>query len=109
MQKRVAKITLSMLLLLSINCSITVNRTTLDFGTTETTKTFTLTPFGFFDWSISCNKDWVTVNPDQGQSGQLNKTINVNVDRTGLTAGNYTATLKISNNWEPAKPPICNS
>ncbi|MBW1855337.1 MAG: BACON domain-containing protein [Deltaproteobacteria bacterium] len=83
------------LILLSLSGCIFINPTNLDFGTDETTKTFTLTVIGDVGWSINYSESWLMVEPD---SGQGTTTINVTVNRTGLEDGSYEATLIISTN-----------
>ena len=87
------------LVLLIAGCSLTVDKTTLDFGDKETSMTFILKTSGVLTWSISCEHDWVTVVPTQGISNQAARTIEVIVDTTGLGLGDYEAALSISNNW----------
>ena len=95
MLRKVTGIIISLLLVLIVGCAVSVDITTLDFGSTETSKTFTITVQGPVKWSISCNESWVTINPaeDQGK-GVYN--INTTVDRTGLAIGDYETTLNIS-------------
>jgi hypothetical protein len=97
MEKRAIKIVIVFLSMLLCGCSISVDHATLDFGSTETTKTFTLSIEGPLEWSISCNESWVTINSDNGVGGGTSS-INVTVDRTGLSSGDYEATLNISTN-----------
>ena len=90
-----------LLLLFIIGCSISADKTTLDFGSTETSKTLTITVQGAMEWNISCNENWVTVNPDHGQTtgAMTTQSINVIVDRTVLDPGDYEASLMMSTNW----------
>jgi hypothetical protein len=81
--------------ILALSGCVLVNPITLDFGSTETTKTFTLTLIGDFDWSITHSEDWIKVEPG---SGQGTTSITVTVDRTGLENGYYEARLNISAN-----------
>ena len=95
MLRKVTGIIISLLLVLIVGCAVSVDITTLDFGSTGTSKTFTITVQGPVKWSISCNESWVTINPDKDQ-GKGVYNINATVDRTGLAIGNYEATLNIS-------------
>ena len=90
MLRKITGIIISLLLVSLTACSVSVDFTTLDFGSTETSKTFTLTIQGTVEWSINCNESWVTINPDTDQ-GQGLDNINVTVDRTGLAIGDYEA------------------
>jgi len=73
-------------------CSISVDKTTLDFGTTATTLQLTINVHGPVQWSFSWDEDWLQVNPDKGSESAL---VTVGVDRTGLADGEYETTLKI--------------
>jgi len=58
------------ILLFYTGCTASVDETILDFGSTEISKTFTITEQGVFEWNISCNENWVTITPDHGKSIQ---------------------------------------
>jgi len=77
-----------------------VNPTTLDFGTTDTQKTFDVTNggTGTLTWNITKDKDWITVNPTSGSTTTETDTITVTVDRTGLAPGHHTGTVSVSSN-----------
>jgi hypothetical protein len=94
-QRIVTTITIGLLLVLA-SCSITVEQTTLDFGSAGMSKTFEITIEGILKWKIQCDEDWVTLSPDHGQTTQ---TVTVTVDRTGLDPGEYEALVTIVNNW----------
>lgn len=117
MRKNVIRMTICLFLLLLISCSISVDYTTLDFGSTEVTKELTLTIKGNVKWSISCDEGWVTVNPESGpltktiapQSATITETtqkVNVTVNKANLAPGNYEATLTISNNLNLPCPDV---
>ena len=99
------KTALVFLLLLSIGCAVSVDTTTLDFGSDETTKTLALAVQGPITWSITCSETWVTVEPDSNQ-GEGTYSIDVTVDRTGLNPDNYEATLTISTNTGSPCPDV---
>ena len=48
---------------------------------------------GVISWTTSSNATWLTVSPN---SGSTPATLNVSVNPSGLTAGNYSATLTIN-------------
>ena len=95
--KTTIKTTMVFLLMFLAGCAISVDTTTLDFGSNKTTETFTLTVQRNVEWSISCSEAWVTVNPESGQ-GKGAYSITVTVYRAGLTPGDYEATLNTSTN-----------
>jgi hypothetical protein len=93
--QRFIKIISVLLFLFLMGCSISVDVETLDFGSTETIKTFNLEVVGGVKWTINASEDWVTATPSQGRRTQL---VYVSVDREGLEEGNYEALLSIENN-----------
>jgi len=93
--QRLIKSMAALLFLFLMGCSILVDVETLDFGSTETIKTFNLKVVGGVKWTINTSEDWVTVTPSQGRRTQL---VYVSVDREGLAEGNYEALLSIENN-----------
>jgi hypothetical protein len=75
--------------------TISLNKSSLDFGTSDTTRTFTVsnTGGGTLNWSVSDNRAWMSVSPSSGQNfGGVVVTVN----RTGLSAGAYTGTITVS-------------
>jgi hypothetical protein len=73
-------------------CSISVDKTILDFGSSATTMQLNVTAHGPIQWSFFWEEEWLTVNPDKGSASAL---VIVGVDRTGLADGEYEATLEI--------------
>jgi uncharacterized membrane protein len=90
-------------ILLLNGCSISVDQTTLDFGSTETEKTFCLEVKGILKWSIEADKDWVVVEPSEGSKST---NIKVNVKRTGLVEGAYESKLSVQTNPKASNPII---
>ncbi len=76
---------------------LSVYPTSLDFGATQTQKTFNISNAGggTLTWSVSEDKTWLSVSPT---SGTEDATITVNVDRSGLSTGDYTADIIVSSN-----------
>ena len=74
-----------------------VSTNQLDYGSTLNNLTFTISNIGsgILNWSISSNQSWLTVNPFNG-TGQ--STINVYVNRSGISSGNYSGVLTVSSN-----------
>ena len=94
-QKIISTITIGLFLLLA-GCSITVEETTLDFGSTEMSKPLDITIEGVLQWQIQCDEEWVTFTPDHEQTTQE---VTVTVDRTGLAPGDYETLVTIINKW----------
>jgi hypothetical protein len=71
--------------------------TSLDFGTSDTAKSFNIvnTGGGTLTWSLSSNQGWLTATPTS-ESG--NAAITVNVNRSGLNSGTYSGTITVSSN-----------
>lgn len=95
-QKIITRLTIGWFLLLA-GCSITVEPITLDFGSAEMSKTVEITIQGILKWQVQCDEDWVTFNPDHGQTTEE---VTVTVDRTDLAPGNYEALLTVVNKWK---------
>ena len=74
---------------------ISLNKSSLDFGTTANSKTFTISNSGggTLNWSVTDNRAWMSVSPT---SGQNSGTVTVTVSRSGLSAGTYTGTITVS-------------
>lgn len=100
---RFIKIMICLLFVFLMGCTISVDVETLDFGSTETTKTFNLTVVGKVKWTISPSEPWVTVSPNQGEATDI---ITVSVERAGLGEGNYTAELNIDTTLKLNTPVI---
>lgn len=79
---------------------VTVNVKSLNFGTTETQKTFEVwnkTSSTQMSFEITKTADWLTVTPTTGSSnGPSSKvTITVSVSRSGLQPDSYSDTIKV--------------
>ncbi len=82
------------------NPVLSVDKTTLDFGTEQNNVTFQISNSGSgtLNWSVAENPDkpWITsVSPS---SGSGDATVTVNVDRTYLTSESDTGLLQITSN-----------
>ena len=51
---------------------------------------------GTLNWSVSDNADWLNLNPASGNSTGEQDAITVSVDISGISAGNYSATITIT-------------
>jgi len=77
---------------------LSINPTSLDFGTSATGKTFDISNAGsgVLSWSVSENESWITsVSPTGGTE---NGTVTVTVDRVGLSPGDYSGKVTVSSN-----------
>ncbi|MBN2011987.1 T9SS type A sorting domain-containing protein [candidate division KSB1 bacterium] len=78
----------------------------LDFGAYSITLTFTIHNTGgrSLDWNISETSPWISlVSPTFGSN---DATITVNIDRAGLSAGNYSDVLAITSNGGSVDLPV---
>ncbi|HGE73206.1 TPA: hypothetical protein ENX78_20415, partial [Candidatus Poribacteria bacterium] len=73
----------------------------LNFGTTDTQRTLTITNNGgkTLDWQASKGQTWLSISPLNGSlaSGK-SQTVTVTVSRAGLGSGNYSDTISITSN-----------
>ena len=76
---------------------LSVSPDSLDFGATQPQKTFNISNAGggTLTWSVSEDKTWLSVSPTSGTGAD---TITVNVDRSGLSPGDYTTDISVSSN-----------
>jgi len=51
---------------------------------------------GTLDWSVSDDADWLSLNPPGGSSTGEHDAVTVSVDISGMSAGNYPATITIA-------------
>jgi subtilisin family serine protease len=73
----------------------------LDFGTSSTSKTFEVWNCGggTLSYTISDDRTWISVSPTSGSSTGEHDTITVTVNRSGLSPGHYTGTVTIDPNY----------
>jgi len=64
-----------------------ISVTYLDFGTELTSNSFTISNIGTgnLSYSLNANQDWITVNPIAGEATDETDTIEVTIDKSGLT------------------------
>jgi hypothetical protein len=76
---------------------LSVNPTSLDFGSTQVNKSFTIANVGggTLEWTISESVPWLAVSP---ASGTNNATVNVTVDRSALPVGIHTGSIFVTSN-----------
>ena len=80
--------------------TLSVSTLDLDFGSSETDLTFTISNIGeaTMDWEINTDETWLSVTPENGSVTTSVETLTASVDRTGLSAGDYTGSFFISSN-----------
>ena len=69
----------------------------LDFDSTKTQLSFSIgnTGSGSLTWSDSSNQSWMTISPSSGTNAG---TVNVTVNRSGLSPGNYSGIVSLASN-----------
>jgi len=78
--------------------ALSVSTSSLSFGSSSTTKTFTVrnSGSGTLSYAISDNKPWLSVSPTSGSSTGESDTISVTVNRSALPSGvNHTGRVTI--------------
>ena len=76
-----------------------VNPVQVDFGSTQTTTSMTITNSTSrpFSWSISESAGWLSVGASSGTVwGNSSRTISLSADRGALAAGNYKTTMNVT-------------
>ncbi len=76
---------------------LSVNISEFNFGLWEDTKYFEITNIGMgvLNWSVSADVDWMSFDPQSGQTTLENDLIQVSGDKSGLTNGKHNATIYI--------------
>jgi len=79
---------------------LSVSTTDLDFSASSTSIPFTISNSGegTLDWAVSENATWITVNPTSGSITSNQSSVTVSVDRSGLSAGDYSESISVSSN-----------
>ena len=79
---------------------LSVSPTSLDFGISETSKTFNITNSGTgtLTWSASDDRTWISLNPTSGSTTTETDQVTVTVDRSSLSAVTYTGTVTVTSN-----------
>jgi len=83
---------------------LTLGRTNIGFGKTDTRETFTIRRQRWYGdgvivqptWQITDNRAWITVNPVAGDTTTETDTITVTIDRSLLSAGNNTGHITVT-------------
>ena len=79
---------------------LSVSSTQLDFGDNLTGLSFYIsnTGSGSLDWTLSGSASWLGIVPVSGSTTSETDQIDVNVYRTGLAAGHYSAQIVVASN-----------
>ena len=82
-----------------------INPNTLSFSATDTQKTIQVTNSGSgtLNWSVASDQNWLTTSPVQGTNSSV---VNVNVNKSNLSAGNYSGALTFISNGGNAQADI---
>jgi hypothetical protein len=77
--------------------SLSLSTNNLDFDSTKTQLSFNISNAGTgtLNWTASGNQSWMTVQP---QSGNNAGTVNVTINKAGLSPGNYSGAVTVSSN-----------
>jgi len=81
--------------------ALSVNPTSLDFGTTGVSLTITVRNAGggVLDWNASENIDWLSLNKTSGSlGGGSSESVTATVSRTGKSPGTYNGTISFTSN-----------
>ncbi len=70
----------------------------LDFGSTETAQTFTISNggAGTLTWTITDERAWLSASPTDGSTSTDTTEVTVTISRAGLSTGHYMATLIVT-------------
>jgi hypothetical protein len=76
---------------------LSVSPSSLDFDSTKTQQSISInnTGSGSLAWSVSSNQNWMTINP---ASGTNTGTVNVVLNRSGLSPGDYSGIVTLTSN-----------
>jgi len=77
--------------------SLSLSTNSLDFDSTKNLLSFTVSNSGTgtLNWTASGNQNWMTVQPQNGINGG---TVNVTINKTGLSPGDYSGSVTLSSN-----------
>lgn len=85
---------------LSNNPILSIRKKYLNFGVDETEMSFNIENLGSgsLNWTISTDKNWISVSENSGNTTEETDIITVQVDRRDLNAGYYTGNISINSN-----------
>ncbi len=78
--------------------TLSVSASALEFGTSETQLSFSITNTGdtVLNWSVEANQSWIGLWPNNGSTNSETDVINVTVSRSGLDFGSLSGKIFIS-------------
>ena len=76
---------------------LVLSTTSLDFDSTATERTFTITNggTGTLTWTVTDDQTWLGVDPDSGSTTTEADEVTVTVDRLGVSPGTYSGTVTV--------------
>jgi len=79
---------------------LSVSTDLLNYGTSATNLTFTITNtgIGVLTWNVISSANWIAVNPAHGSTESESDVVSVTVDRTAMSFGNHYETITIASN-----------
>ena len=79
---------------------LAVSTPLMNFGTSSTSLTFSITNagIGILSWNIISNANWVMINPASGTAEVETDVVTVSVDRTAMSFGNHYETITVVSN-----------
>ncbi|NQU68886.1 MAG: carboxypeptidase regulatory-like domain-containing protein [Candidatus Marinimicrobia bacterium] len=79
---------------------LSVSTVLLNYGTSATNLTFTITNSGIgtLTWNVISTANWIAVNPANGSTESESDVVSVTVDRTAMSFGNHYETITIASN-----------
>jgi hypothetical protein len=79
---------------------LTVSKSELNFGTSETSLTFQINNSGKgeLNWEVKESIDWLSINPSIGTTTTESASVSVNINRENVDPGNYERTISVTSN-----------
>ena len=79
---------------------LAVTPTNLDFGSTDTEQSITISNLGFeiLNWSLASNSDWITAGSYSGALSNNSERVTIMINKDGLTSGDYDGLISLTSN-----------
>ncbi|MBC8197012.1 MAG: carboxypeptidase-like regulatory domain-containing protein [Candidatus Marinimicrobia bacterium] len=83
-----------------LSTEMSISEEALNFGTSTDNLTFYIQNIGIgtMNWSLSKNQSWLTVSPTSGTTITETDIVNVSVNRSDYSPGNYTDVISLTSN-----------